>query len=139
MYHCHVQFYLLTHREEELQAISTIPPLEAFTHDFSVSRDLQPDLLDRADVILADLRDRDGTGTLAALTAGMRADAQLILLAEREQTEELGAVPDQVWDIWRVPMTRQELGFRFSRWQQAYKRLKVFGGNHRSYPQPDLV
>ena len=121
MYHCHVQFYLLTSREEAFRAIRALPPLEAFTHDFVVSDSLQRGPLAQADVILADLRERDAAETLAALCAGMRTDAQLILLAEQALPD---AALEQVWDIWRLPITERELCFRFRRWQQAYKRTK---------------
>ena len=52
MYHCHVQFYLLTRREEDFNSIRAMPPLKAFTHDFFVSGSLQSQPLGQADVIL---------------------------------------------------------------------------------------
>ena len=124
MYHSHVQFYLLTHQEEDFDTIRALPPLEAFTHDFFVSGGIQSERLGRADVILADLRGREAEGALAALTAGMGENAQLILLAEHGQAEALGDALDRAWDIWRLPMTERELRFRFLRWQREYKRIK---------------
>ena len=124
MYHCHVQFYLLTRREEDFNSIRAMPPLKAFTHDFFVSGSLQSQPLGQADVILADLREREAEETLAALAAGMREGAQLILLAEQGQAESPETSLEQVWDIWRLPMPERELRFRFLRWQQEYKRIK---------------
>ena len=60
MYHCHLHFYCLSHRQELPDAVRAIPPLEHFTH--TVSQSSQPDkaLAAQADVILADLRELDG-------------------------------------------------------------------------------
>ena len=80
MYHCHVQFYLLTHQEKDFNAIRAMPPLDAFTHDFFVSGSVQSQRLELADVILADLRGQEAEEVLAALSAGAGKDAQLILL-----------------------------------------------------------
>lgn len=146
MYHCHVQFYLLTHQEEDFDAIRAMPPLEAFTHDFFVSGSIQSERLERADVILADLRGQEARAALAALTAGMGEKAQLILLAEYGQAEALGDALERAWDVWRLPMTERELRFRFLRLatgvQADQGRMAdqlLFGGDHQPHPQPDLV
>ncbi|MCI8474960.1 MAG: response regulator [Oscillospiraceae bacterium] len=124
MYRCHIQFYLLTHRIEEFRCIQEIPPLDAFTHDFSISDCIQAPALEGADVILADLRELNADEALTVLAAGKKKQAELILLAEEGQLEETALLPELVADLWRLPMTEGELRFRFSRWQREFKRTK---------------
>ena len=124
MYHCHVQFYLLTHQEKDFNAIRAMPPLDAFTHDFFVSGSVQSQRLELADVILADLRGQEAEEVLAALSAGAGKDAQLILLAEYGQAEALGDALERAWDIWRLPMTERELRLHFLHWQREYRQAK---------------
>ena len=125
MYHCHIRFYLLTRQVGSLEAIREIPPLEGFTHTFSGSAEPQADLIRRADVILADLEGADAGAVLAALAADMRPEAELILLAGREQTGRLaGSAPAQVRDIWTAPLSEGELRFRFLKWQEGHKLRK---------------
>lgn len=124
MYHCHVQFYLLTRQEEDFKAIKSMSPLESFSHDFFISDSVQNEFLRQADVVLADLRGQEPEETVTALVGGMREGAELILLAEQRQVEDQRFSLEAVRDIWRLPMTERELCFRFLRWQQEYKRSK---------------
>ncbi len=121
MYRCHVQFYLLSCREKDLAVIQGMPPLDAFTHSFVCSDQIRPECLAEANVILADLRGRNGQETLDALVQGMRPGAELILLAEKAQLEPLLAALDPVTDVWTFPLSEEELRFRFLRWQRTFK------------------
>lgn len=123
MYRCHVQFYLLTRRKEEFEALRTMPPLENFTHTFVCGDSLQSGPLAKADVILADLREQ-GEQTLSALLSGKREKAQLILMARADQVPAFAEALEQVSDLWLLPMTEAELRFRFLRWQQSVKAEK---------------
>ena len=62
-----------------------MPPLEHFAHSFLESVRPEPELLARADVILADVQGMGGAEFLPVLAGGRRAGAELIVLAGEEQ------------------------------------------------------
>ncbi len=121
MYQCHLRFYFIGHQPELFAPLKGMPPLEPFIHAFQESSDPQKDLTAKADVILADLRGIDITSVLRTLIAQKKADAELILLAEKEQVECLTDSLSEVKDIWTLPMSEAELRFHFLRWQQNCK------------------
>jgi len=96
MYHCHIHFYLAGRQKRLFEYIKGMPPLEHFTHSFIESDTPQEALAARADVILADLHGIDAKDALRILTFGKVREAELILLADKEQTmalkEELAQV-----------------------------------------------
>ena len=82
--------------------------------------------MDAADVILADLRDMNVEEAVRTLTVNRGEDTELILLADGGQIPLLtGALP-KVKDLWTLPMTEEEIRFRFLRWQQTYKTRKDY-------------
>ncbi|MCI9173330.1 MAG: response regulator [Lachnospiraceae bacterium] len=125
MYHCHVQFYFLGRARSVFDKVKEMPPLEHFTHEYSESEGLEEPLAAKADVILADLGTLEAE-TLRFLISVKRSEAQLILLAEKDQAGRLEGELAAVKDIWICPMSEEETKFRFLRWQQSYKRDKDF-------------
>ncbi|MDE6589059.1 MAG: PAS domain S-box protein, partial [Oscillospiraceae bacterium] len=123
MYHCHITFYLLGRRQDLFEALKGMPPLERFTHTFLESERLDMGLLAQADVVFADMRDIDAGGLLA-LAGGRKPGADLILLANRDEIPTLAEAAAEVKDIWSVPMSTQEVQFRFLRWQQGCRLEK---------------
>lgn len=125
MYHCHVCFYLLGNQAGFYDFIKKSEPSPNFEHEFLESGELQEELLNRADVVFANLQGMDAKKVLPYLTAGNK--KEIILIAEKDQTAELvlAKLPENV-DIWSLPMTEEELHFRFSRWQRLYKKDKDF-------------
>lgn len=93
--------------------------MEQFAHDYLESEEPEAALAAQADLILADLRGLEVPAALETLCASRQADAQLIVLTEREQFPLLADHLEQIRDVWTVPMSEAELRFRFSRWQQA--------------------
>ncbi len=124
MYSCHLQFYLAGSSCREFQTIKEITPLECFTHTFSESVAVKNALAAKADVIFANLRGTDGQKMLLPLNAAKQADAQLILLADKEQVSALTDKLDAVTDLWMAPMEDEETRFRFRRWQEICKQSK---------------
>lgn len=121
MYHCHVRLYF-TGKKPELSAIlKKMPPLEAFAHEFWESERPERELTAKADVIFADLRDMDVLETVETLCMWKKAEAELIVLAEKEQVEILTDILPELADIWTMPMCTAELRFRFLRWQKGCK------------------
>lgn len=125
MYHCRIQFCLFGRQSSIFQMVKEKAPLEYFNHVFMETELPDKEKVSGADVILANLQDADAGATLEFLTAGKKQDAVLILLAEKEQMAVLaGKDLSGVTDIWILPMTEEELSFRFLRWQQSYKQSK---------------
>ena len=118
MSHCRLAFTCVSCHPEVFDPIRAMPALAPFTHAFTVSELPDPAVVGPADVILADLRDMD-PGGLQILLSRKKESAQLILLADLER---FNLTPDQlaqVTDLWVMPMTEDELRFRFLRWQQT--------------------
>ena len=105
--------------------------MEGFTHDCLESDEPEAALAARADLILADLRELPVPAALETLCAGRRADAQLIVLAEKDQFPQLSGGLEQIQDIWTLPLSEEELRFRFSRWQQSCRERKDAWETHQ--------
>ncbi len=121
MYHCHISFYLLGSQRETFEIVRKMPPLDRFTHTFMESGRPEGLLLTQADVILADARGEDPGELLPKLLGGRKPGAELILLAGKEQIPALADSASEIKDIWIMPMSEEEVRFRFLRWQQTYK------------------
>ena len=126
MYHCHIQFYLSGHPCRVFDIVKEILPLEHFTHGFLESDKPEEALAAEADVILADIRDMDAKEALRRLTVNKKKEADVILLADKEQIILLADNLSDVKDIWTFPMSDEEIRFRFIRWQQTCKMSKDY-------------
>ncbi len=131
MYQCHLNFYLIGQQSRTFEIIKEMPSFEHFTHNFWESDIPDSDMIKRADVILADLLTTDALKVLDTVLTNKQEKTQCILLASKEQ---IGLFTDRlssVQDIWSVPMSEEELRFRFLRWQQACKMSKdLWQTNH---------
>ena len=126
MYHCNVHFYLAGHQRKVFEIIKGMSPLAHFTHVFSESIRPDPELAAKADVILADLQDVDVLEAVPKLLSAKGSEAELILLADRDQILLLTDKLPEIKDIWTMPMSDEEIRFRFLRWQQTCKMSKDF-------------
>ncbi len=122
MYHCQIQFYLIGGHNPIFESMKEITPLEHFTHSFRESGEPEAEAAAQADVIFADLRGTDMEKTLSILTECRKKEAELILLADREQSMSLPEDMAGIEDIWLLPISDRELRFRFGKWQKDYKR-----------------
>lgn len=120
MYHCHIQFYLIGYQHRVFEIIKKMSPLEHFSHEFYESNRPEEKLTAKADVILADLQDMD-EDALRVLTLNKKKEAELILLLDRNQMSLLTDSLSEIKDIWIMPMSEEEVKFRFLRWQQNCK------------------
>lgn len=151
MYHCNTKFYLIGEQNHILRSLKKIPPLPHFTHEFVESDMPDAKLAEQADVIVIDLEEADVTEIMPVLLSHKKKEADLILLARKEQIQELmeKQLPEdlqgtetvstadrtfltEVTDIWTLPLSAQELRFRFEKWQETYKMSKDFWQN-RNY------
>ena len=128
MYTCHLHIYFTGHPSHALDVIKKMPALENFTHIFSESDEAEASLSQKADVIIADLSNTDMQPALQTFVQNCGAGTQIILLASREQIRHLCSDPalKDITDIWIMPMSDEELRFRFLRWQQTFKMNKDF-------------
>ncbi len=126
MYHCHIQFYLIGRQNAVFDSIREMAPLAHFTHSFRESEEPEAQEVSRADVLFVDLRGADGAQTFCTVMRYRKKEAELILLTDREQSVFLPEDMAGVEDIWILPLSEQELAFRFRKWQRDYKRKKDF-------------
>lgn len=127
MYHCNVCVYFVGEGRELFDAVKKAEPLKHFTHDFVTSPEPSELLIKRADVILANLQGTDVEATLRILLYYKKEETQLILLADKEQTRFLMEQDmSAVTDIWPMPLSEEEIRFRFLRWQQTNKMSKDY-------------
>ena len=119
MYRCHMEFYLVNCPPDVLETVQQLPPLDGFNHSFLDSNEPREALLSRADVVLA--VPVAGADSVRALAEGMKEDAWLILLTDREQAAGLGESLSLADELWTLPMTGAELKFHFTRWQEKQK------------------
>ncbi len=126
MYHCNVRFYLTGHQRKVFEIIKGMPPLSHFSHEFTESSRPDAALASGADVILADLQDMDVLEAVEVLLSAKQEESELILLADKDQLILLTDKFAEIQDIWTMPMSDDELRFRFLRWQQTCKMSKDF-------------
>ena len=127
MYHCQICFYMITRQTELFTTLKQLSPLTHFTHEYLQSDSTDAAMTNKADVILADMRQMNAEETLAFLLSHKRKESELILLADKEQAELLAANENaDITDIWVTPLSEAELRFRLSRWQKTYKMGKDF-------------
>lgn len=121
VYHCHIHFYFVGKSHEVFAILKEMSPLESFTHEFWESEQLEAGLTAEADVIFADLQVIKGHDELEGLMACKPENAEIIFLGEKDQFERLNAYLWNISDVWFLPMTEEEIRFRFLRWQQTCK------------------
>ncbi len=126
MYHCHLQIYLISRQPDGFAAIRDMAPMEFFTHTFFESSEPQQALAARADLILADLQGMDAACETKKLAAWKKPEADLVVLAGKEQVQVLEDCLSQISDLWTLPLSQGELSFRFLRWQQNCKTRKDY-------------
>ena len=121
MYHCHIQFYIAGRQCRAFEIIREMPALEHFTHRFVLSSGIETESVENADVIIANLEDMDVKETLHLLCPDENEKKQIILLADSSRIALLTEHFQKIHDIWTMPMTDEEIRFRFLKWQQTYK------------------
>lgn len=126
MYHCRIHFYFVGQKCNVSDVIKEAAPLMNFTHEFSESDAVVSSLAADADVIFVNMQGAEGKKALPELFANKKEDAEIILLTDKD----MFADPEDEWlkvnDIWMLPMSDKEIRFRFTRWQQAYKKGRDF-------------
>ncbi len=112
-------------RCREFEIMRKMPPLEFFTHECRESEKPENKLMDGVDAVFVSLQEAD-TGEILHFFEKNNRGAKIVLLAGQAQIRELGDKLTWLWDIWTLPMTEEEVRFRFLRWQQSCKTEKDF-------------
>ncbi len=144
MYHCHVYVYLLGRRHRVFEVVKDIAPLEHFTHEYMESSESEKALASKADVIIANLQGVDAKETVRELVLCKAKEAELILLAEKEQVSVLESELEGIDDLWVSPMSDEEIRFRYLKWQRDCKMRKDYwqavpGSHDQQCSQSHLV
>lgn len=128
MYTCQLHIYFAGHPSRALDVIKKMPSLTNFTHIFSESDEVEASLSQKADAIIADLAHMEMQPALQTILANHHIGAQIILLADKKQMQLLCSDPalKDISDIWIMPMSDEEIRFRFLRWQQAIQMSRDF-------------
>ncbi len=124
MYYCCIHFSLVSnmiHKDNLLETIKKMPPLENFSHEFCQGSDCKSSQIAEADAIFVNLRGMEPDRVVEDILREKKKDARLILLAEREQILLLSEFLPEIEDIWTLPMEKEELEFRFFKWQGGIK------------------
>lgn len=126
MYHCHIHFCLIGPQSGVFEIIKEMSPLDHFTHTFLESDQVDDASVAAADVILANIQNMDAEEALRALSANKKSDTELIVMADKNQISLFGDYLSEITDIWAMPLSDEEVSFRFLRWQKNYKMSKDF-------------
>ena len=126
MYHCHVHFCLSGYTCNTFEIVKEISPFEHFTHEFFEKENPEAEAVAKADVIMLHLQGENFSETVRRFIDEKKPEAELILLAKKEQIPLLEEYMAKIKDIWVMPMSDAEVRFRFLRWQQHYKKSKDY-------------
>ncbi len=121
MYHCHIQFYFIGVQDILVESAEKITPFENYTHAFWKSDEPEEEKTAQADVLFVSLQGMDVEETMRTLAVHKKEEAELILLADREQAMSLPEDMSAIEDIWLMPVSEKEFGFRFRKWLRDYK------------------
>ncbi|MCM1054262.1 MAG: response regulator [Bacteroides sp.] len=136
MYQCNIGFYLIGctgGSGKAAEIIKKMPPLEHFSHNFFESAFPDKTLEVKADVIFAYVSGNNADEMLRDIGGCTKTDTEIILLTDKESGLPFGEYADLVHDIWVLPMTDDEIGFRFLKWQRHYKESKDFWENRQFF------
>lgn len=127
MYHCNLCFYFIEDKDGLYKIVKEMEPLPHFTHEFITSKMPEVNFTSKADVIIADIRNMNAVSMLQFLISYKNEASEIILLADKEQTEQLVDEDlSKVTDIWIMPLSEKEIRFRFYKWQQTCKMSKDY-------------
>lgn len=121
MYHCRVHFHFIGEESPFFETIKKMSPLKNFTYEFTQSVSPRTDALQQADFIFADLENKNAGEFAREAISAKKDTANIVLLAEKEQMSELSEAMESVCDIWIMPMSEEEVRFRFMKLQKRFK------------------
>ena len=121
MYHCCIRIFFIGQPCRAFEIIRLMPPLEHFSHIFSESGRLDSSQTAEADLLLIHLQDTDTRETLQKAVSQKSRKARVVLLTTENPAVFSEDILEELDDIWKDPMSDEEIRFRFLRWQKSYK------------------
>ena len=121
MYHCCIRIFFIGQPCRAFEIIRQMTPLEHFSHIFSESVGPDSSQKAEADLLLVHLQDADAQEALQKAVSQKSGEARLILLTAQNPAIFTEDLLEEVDDIWKEPLSDEEIRFRFHRWQKSYK------------------
>lgn len=119
MYHYCLKIYFIGIEKTMKEVIQSISPMEHFSHEFLESERTEKEMLSRADIVLMDLH-HVSIEEAVKISKQKKTHAEMVLLVEKEQMEQIKDHLLSFQDIWNLPMCQEEICFRFMRMQQKW-------------------
>ena len=120
MYHCRIRFYFTGRRPDIYTIIKGFAPPDNFEYDFIESDKPDPADIAAANVIFADYSNYASVEELKNTFTGMKQNAELVILAEKD-ADIFSSDLSFVKDVWTLPLSENEIRFRFVRCQERFK------------------
>lgn len=129
MYRCNLQICVIGN-PKMLSVIKEIEPFENFTHEFSNDPSA-------SDLIIADISaEKDPQAALTKLCGLKKCCAETIVVCGNDALEKISEFFSELADVWKTPISGQEIRFRFSALQ---RRLKLDKDNAQSNQYLDTL
>ena len=134
VYRCNLQICVIGN-PKMLSVIKEIEPFENFTHEFSNDPSA-------SDLIIADISaEKDPQAALTKLCGLKKSCAETIVVCGNDALEKISEFFSELADVWKTPISGQEIRFRFSALQRRLKLDKdnAQSNQYRQYALPRVV
>lgn len=122
MYHCPVNICLIDVADDFAQLVEATPPRELFSHSVVRVEGPKDGAVGEADALFVDVTGRDALAWARSAVEAKKPRACVIVIASRDQIEELAPLLDRIHDIWVAPLSAREAAYRLGRWLDRCKR-----------------
>ena len=122
MYHCPVNICLIDVADDFAQLVEATPPRELFSHSVVRVEGPKDGAVGEADALFVDVTGRDALAWVRSAIEAKKPRACVIVIASRDQIEELAPLLDRIHDIWVAPLSAREAAYRLGRWLDRCKR-----------------
>lgn len=122
MYHCPVNICLIDVADDFAQLVEATPPRELFSHSVVRVEGPKDSAVGEADALFVDVTGRDALAWVRSAIEAKKPRACVIVIASRDQIEELAPLLDRIHDIWVAPLSAREAAYRLGRWLDRCKR-----------------
>ncbi|WP_302962077.1 ATP-binding protein [uncultured Adlercreutzia sp.] len=122
MYHCPVNICLIDVADDFAQLVEATPPRELFSHSVVRVEGPKDGAVGEADALFIDVTGRDALAWVRSAIEAKKPRACVIVIASRDQIEELAPLLDRIHDIWVAPLSAREAAYRLGRWLDRCKR-----------------
>ena len=122
MYHCPVHICLVGVADGFASVAEAAKPRPSFSHRFRRLEAPDTAAMAEADALFVDVTGHDALAWARKALEAKKPRACIVVVAAREQIDELAPLLDRIHDIWVAPLSARELSYRFERWLDRCKR-----------------